>query len=193
MTGQADTTWSTTVQTVGGLARLDIAALTRTSGLGPAKAGRVVAALELGRRSETVTDERAKVRTSEDIARAAAPLLRDQPRERVVAVVCDNRSRVVAATIIAQGGVHAASFPVREVLAEVLRRDGVAVALAHQHPGGDPRPSAADLAATRAVAAAAAQCGVRFFDHVVLAGTRWRSIGAALGLGDVSRPTRPDG
>ncbi len=174
-----------------GLARLDVAALTRTDGIGLAKASRLVAALELGRRRVVAVDQRAVVRSSQDVALLVAPLLADQPRERVVAVICDGQSKVIAVTVVAEGGAHGASFPVRELLAEVLRRDGSAVALAHQHPGGDPTPSAADVATTRAVVTAAAQCGVRFLDHVVLAGGQWRSAATTLGI-DLRLPGRRD-
>ena len=175
-----------------GLGSLDVTTLTRTSGIGTAKAARVVAALELGRRSGSATHARPVVKTSRDIALLVAPLLVDQPRERVVAVVCDRRSRVIAATVVAEGGAQGASFPVRDVLAEVLRRDGSTLALAHQHPGGDPTPSRADLATTHTVIAAAQHCGIRFLDHVVLGGGRWRSITAVLD-GQVSPPAPPAG
>lgn len=174
-----------------GLARLDVTALMRTGGIGLAKAARLVAALELGRRRTSATDVRTVVRSSHDVAALVAPLLADAPRERVVAVVCDGQSKVIAVTVVAEGGAHGASFPIRDVLAEVLRRDGSAVALAHQHPGGEPEPSTADVTATRALAAAARQCGVRLLDHVVLAGGAWRSISAALGA-DVTPPGRRD-
>lgn len=177
---------------VAGLGSLDVATLTRTGGVGTAKAARIVASLELGRRAAAATDARPRIRSSHDIALLVTPLLADRSRERVVAVVCDRRSRVIATTVVAEGGGHGASFPVREVLAEVLRRDGTTLALAHQHPGGDPTPSRADLTATRAVIAAAEQCGVRFLDHVVLGGGRWRSITAALD-GQVSPPAPPAG
>ena len=177
---------------VAGLGSLDATALTRTSGIGTAKAARVVAALELGRRATIATDVRPSVRSSLDVARLVTPLLVGQPRERVVAVVCDRRSRVSAVTVVAEGGVHGASFPVREVLAEVLRRDGSTLALAHQHPGGDATPSQVDLSTTRTVIEAAEQCGIRFLDHVVIGGGRWRSITAVLG-GQVSPPAPPAG
>lgn len=175
-----------------GLGSLDVTTLTRTNGIGTAKAARVVAALELGRRSRSTSDVRPMVKTSRDLALLVAHLLVDQPRERVVAVVCDRRSQVIATTVVAQGGAHGASFPVREVLAEVLRRDGSTLGLAHQHPGGDPTPSAADLATTGAMIAAAEQCGIRFLDHVVLGGGRWRSIMSALDA-QVSPPAPPSG
>lgn len=175
-----------------GVASLDLHALSTTSGIGPTKAARVVAALELGRRRGTVTDSRPAVSTSAHVAGLVAPLLADQPRERVVAVVCDQRSRVIATTVVAEGSAHGASFPVREVLAEVLRRDGSTLALAHQHPGGDPTPSRSDVITTRTVIAAAGQCGVRFLDHVVIGGGRWRSITAVLD-GQVNPPAPPDG
>lgn len=63
------------------------------------------------------------------------------------------------------GGATACAVPVREVLSAVLCHDGVAFALAHNHPGGNPTPTDADRAATRRVADAAAQLGLRFLDH----------------------------
>ncbi len=157
-----------------GLARLDAVALARVPGIGVAKATRIVAGLALAGRcgAEYV---RPVVAGAADVARLAGPWLLHRRRERVVAVICDRRNRVIAVVPVAEGAAHAASFPLREILSEVLRRDGDALAIAHQHPGGDPTPSQMDRATTRALAGAAHTVGVRFLDHVVLAGEAWRS------------------
>lgn len=65
---------------------------------------------------------------------------------------------------MAKGGASGCGLPVREVLSAVLRHDGVAFALAHNHPGGDPTPTDADRAATRRVSDAAASVGLRLAD-----------------------------
>lgn len=160
---------------VGGLRQADTAALAAEPGVGPAKAARVVAALALAARAEVSVDDRAVVARSSDVARLATPHLAGARRERVVLVVCGAGNRVLATVVVSDGGAHHASFPVREVLAEVLRRDGVAFALAHNHPGGDPAPSTADRVVTRSLRDAAAGVGLRFLDHVVLAGSAWAS------------------
>ncbi|MGH9224477.1 MAG: JAB domain-containing protein, partial [Acidimicrobiales bacterium] len=62
------------------------------------------------------------------------------------------------------------------VLNAVLRRDGRAFALAHNHPDGDPDPSDADRRATDELKAAARIAGLRFLGHVVVAGAEWRAV-----------------
>lgn len=158
-----------------GLTAADPTALARTAGVGVGKAARVAAALTLARRTLWTADDDAVVRSSSDVARVVVPLLACRARERVVVVVCGPGNRLRACTVVAEGGAGHAAFPVREILAEVLRRDGVAFAVAHNHPGGDLRPSEADVAASAALAEAAGRCGLRFLDHLVVAGDAWRS------------------
>lgn len=68
------------------------------------------------------------------------------------------------------------SRPDREVLNAALRNDGRAFAVAHNHPSGELEPSAADLEATRALAAGAKAVGLRFLDHLIVAGSGWLSL-----------------
>jgi DNA repair protein RadC len=62
------------------------------------------------------------------------------------------------------------------VLNVVLRNDGVAFALAHNHPSGDLEPSQLDLYATRAVAGAAPLVGLRFLDHLIVTDSAWLNL-----------------
>lgn len=163
-----------------GLARADVTMLAREPGLGAATASRLVAALALSARARDATDDRSTVTSSGDVVRVTAPRLVGLRRERVVLVVCGPRHRLLDVVVLADGAAHGAAFPVRELLAEVLRRDGVAFALAHNHPSGDPTPSAADRATTAAVREAAERVGLRLLDHVVVAGSRWRSVTASM-------------
>ena len=66
--------------------------------------------------------------------------------------------------------------PVREILNAVLRHDGRAFALAHNHPSGDPTPSTSDVRSTGRVVEAADALGLRFLKHVIIAGTRWQRV-----------------
>jgi DNA repair protein RadC len=90
-------------------------------------------------------------------------------------LVADGASRLKRAEVVATGSAKSCPVPVREIVATVLRHDGVAFAVAHNHPGGDPAPTAADLAATKALRDAARTVGLRFLDHVVVADGTWRS------------------
>lgn len=149
--------------------------LTRLSGIRPAEAARLVAAFELAARATTAPINRV-VDSPVAIAELVAPLLARERREKVVVLVADAASRALRVVPVATGGLDSSPFPVREVLHAVLRYDGRAFALAHNHPSGDPTPSDQDREATGAVSRAADAVGLRFLDHVVIGGTSWRSV-----------------
>lgn len=160
---------------VAGLASAEVDELARRSGIGPAKAARVVAAFALADRI-TGTPVGRVLRTSADIAAVVVPLIGRARTEQVLLLVADNQQRVRRVLPVARGGVTASVVPVREILSLVLRHDGVTFALAHNHPGGDPSPSEQDVAVTCHLDSAAADLGLRFLDHVVVSGDRWRSL-----------------
>ncbi len=159
------------------LARVEVADLCRVRGVGAAKAAALRAAFELARRVNARVD-RPVLGSSSDIAAAARPWLDARSRERVVVLSCDKRLRLLGVDVVSEGAADSAPLPMRETLAAVLRRDGTAFAVAHNHPAGDPTPSAADVRCTHALTDAAATIGVRLLDHVILAGTQWRSVTA---------------
>jgi len=160
---------------VGELARAHPAELVTVPGMGWAKSSAVAAAFELARRAARPPTG-VTIRATPDVVAVASPLLRGRSRERLVLVICDQAHRVISCDVLSEGSADRAMFPVREVVVAALRRDGRAFALAHNHPGGDPTPSPADLAATAQVEDAAAAVGLRFLDHVVITDTGWRSI-----------------
>lgn len=149
--------------------------LTRSSGIGTTGAARLLAAFELAARATDAPTNRV-VDSAAVIADLVSPLLARERREKVVVLVADAANRVLRVVPVATGGLDSSPLPVREVLHAVLRYDGRAFALAHNHPSGDPTPSRHDREATAAVRNAADAVGLRFLDHVVVAGTRWRSI-----------------
>ncbi len=162
---------------VRGLANARPEELARTPGVGPAKAARLVSAFGLALRVNA-PDQFVRLRTSADIADAASPLLGRSRTESVVVLVADGAQRLRRVELVATGTATACPIPVREIVATTLRHDGVAFAVAHNHPGGDPTPSDADRAATHALRDAACATGLRFLDHVVITSDKWRSASA---------------
>ncbi len=94
-------------------------------------------------------------------------------------IVLDGGHRVYRVLTVASGGATSSVVPVREVLSLALRHDAVAIALAHNHPSGSVEPSEDDVAVTDRLKAASRGVGLRFLDHVVVAGDQWRSITAS--------------
>lgn len=161
---------------IGALARLQPEELARCHGIGLAKASALAAAFALGRRSAVSEEPVARLRTAEDVARVAQSQLGGAKRERVLVLVCDGANRLRRTEVVSEGSIDRSLVPVREVLNAVLRHDGRAFALAHNHPSGDPTPSASDHSATLEVAAGAKAAGLRFLGHVVVADEGWNPV-----------------
>lgn len=157
------------------LARAHPADLTALAGLGTAKAAALVAAFELARRSAAEPPSR-KVESSHALVPVVAPLLRGRTRERLVVVICDHLNRVLHCEVVSEGSADRSLVPLREVMVSVLRRDGQAFALAHNHPAGDPTPSEHDVRATVLVEEAARAVGLEFLDHIVVTDTTWTRV-----------------
>lgn len=159
-----------------GLAAARPEELARAVGIGPAKAARVLAGAALASRLAGGPGPSQPIRTSSDLAALVVPMLSRERVERLIVVVLDGRNAVRRVETVAQGAVDRTPLPVREVLALVLRHDGRAFAVAHNHPGGTTEPSAADIEGTAALQTAADQVGLRLTDHLVVAGNGWTSI-----------------
>jgi DNA repair protein RadC len=162
---------------VAAISRAHPADLACITGVGPAKAAVLVSAFELARRG-TIVDEPVTITGSEDVATVTAPMLRGRSRERLVVVTCDRRNRVIGCDILSEGSADRSLLPIRESIVAVLRRDGKAFALAHNHPSGSLTPSQNDIDATVEVRQAAESVGIRFIEHVVVTDTGWRRVPA---------------
>lgn len=145
--------------------------LARRPGVGPAKAAALVAALRLGRLAAG-GGLPPVLRSAADVAAVAMRELAGARRERVIVLVCDAANRLRRVVSVGEGAVDRSLFPVREILNAVLRHDGRAFAVAHNHPSGDPTPSQADAKVTAELASAARAVGLRFLEHVIVAGKR---------------------
>jgi len=156
----------------GGLARADLGAL----GLGPATAARVVAALELGRRALAAEREGDVLDTPAAAARVLAPHLAHRDREAVVVALLTRKQRLIAVCTVYEGNVAGTSVRIGELFTEALRRNAAGIVLAHNHPSGDPEPSADDLRTTRDAVAAGRLLGVSVVDHLIVGAGRHVSL-----------------
>ena len=151
-----------------GLARIGGAAA-QLEKLDPGEATRLAAAVELGMRcSEPMRERPAVVVSSDDIVALLGPRLRHLMHEQVWMVGLDARNAVTSKCRIAEGGQHGCALLARDVLRVVVQLGAHAFVLAHNHPGGDPRPSAEDVHLTEQISAAAACVGVPLIDHVIV-------------------------
>jgi DNA repair protein RadC len=151
---------------VPGLARCHPEALCRLPGLGQVTAARLVAALALPLRRDTMGT--VTVRILADLVPVLRPVLAGARHERLVVAVCDRRLRVKTVRAVADGTSDSCPLPTRDMIATVLRHDGHAFAIAHNHPSGDPTPSTADRNTTMRCQRAAEATELTFLGHLVL-------------------------
>ncbi len=116
-----------------------------------------------------------------DAAELLAPLFLQEKAERVAVIHLTPDRLLLALTVEEPGGAAEAELPIGGIIAKALRIGASAIVVAHNHPSGNPQPSAADEAATRALAAAAAGVDIRLHDHIIFGGGDCRSF-RTLGL-----------
>ena len=149
-------TWPRTCWAAGlrGLAGRSLAELERERGVGRAKATRLLAALELGARlaSEGRGPRRPCFRTPEDAARYLLPRYGARPVETFGLLALDVRHRLKREAVISVGCLTSSLVHPREVFQEAVVARAAALVLFHNHPSGDPEPSAEDLSLTRRLA-----------------------------------------
>ena len=159
------------------LATMATGRLAGSPGIGPAKAARIRAAIELGRRTVlTALPARPQFRSPADAARHLLPQYGAHPVERFGVMLLDTRHRLIAARVISIGSLDASMAHPREVFREAVVAGAAAVIAFHNHPSGDPAPSREDVLLTARLKSAGSVIGVDLVDHVILAETRYCSM-----------------
>lgn len=156
--------------------------LCKISGVGRAKASRLAAAWELGRRALGPTVGRPNVRTAADAFRAVAPLIGSMASEHVLALLLDARCGLIASATVAIGGHAGVEVHAREVFREAIRRGASSVILAHNHPSTDLTPSRDDQETTKRLLQVSEIVGIPLVDHLIVGGGRYVSLRATSGL-----------
>ena len=160
-----------------GLQGTSAVAIAGRVGLGEAKAARILAALELGARlaSEGPSDDPV-LRSPQEAARFLLPRYSGRAVETFGLLALDVRHRLRREVVVSVGCLTSSLVHPREVFQEAVVSRAAALILFHNHPSGDPEPSAEDLSLTRRLAAAGSLMGIEVLDHLVLGAGRFVSL-----------------
>jgi DNA repair protein RadC len=160
-----------------GLVTADYEELCRAFGLGPAKASKLKAVLELARRiSAANPEDRPQITSPEDIYLLLGSEMATLDQEQLRAVALDTKNRVMRVTIVYQGSVNSAQVRVAEVFKEAVRLNAPGLVIAHNHPSGDVQPSRADIALTGDLHRAGELLGIDVIDHLIIGDGRYLSL-----------------
>lgn len=142
----------------------------RYKGLAEAKAVTIMAACELGRRRmEEDAVELPAIRSSMDLYRYFLPLMQDLLHEECHAVLMSQACRVVDRVLVSKGGLTETAVDIRLILREALLRRTPVIALCHNHPSGNLRPSVEDDRLTERLHKACRTMNIRLLDHIIVA------------------------
>jgi DNA repair protein RadC len=159
------------------LARLSIAELERYKGIGDAKAISVCAALELGKRRKTnEIVERKKITQSHDLFELFEPILLDLKHEEFWVALMNGANKVMDVKRLTQGGSKQTVVDLPMLLRMALESSAHAIAVAHNHPSGENRPSKEDESITRRIKNGCDAIGILFLDHIIIAGGKYYSF-----------------
>lgn len=143
--------------------------LSRISGIGPAKACEILAAVELGKRIASMTKDYGEaVRSSSDIADLFMEKMRYLKKEYFYSLLINAKGQIIEECNVSIGDLCSSTTHPREVFVDAVRRSAGSVVFVHNHPSGDPTPSQADIDTTKRLMEVGLLLGIPVLDHIII-------------------------
>lgn len=152
------------------LTQMEITDFMKFHGIGPAKAVTLTAALELGRRmtNEKRNAEETLITDSATLYEHIHTQIDDLDREKFMVVYINSRGKVLSTQCISQGGITCTIVDLRTIFKYAVTLNAVSIALAHNHPSGNLKPSREDESLTKRIVDAAKLFDIRVLDHIIV-------------------------
>ncbi len=161
---------------ISALGRMDVRQLcSKYKGIGPAKAVTLLAACELSDRRLEEDHSHKRITTSADIYDLFRPKLARLPHEESHLLLLSQSLGVIGTRLISRGGLTGTVVDLRVILKEALLANATHIALCHNHPSGNKRPSREDDSLTERLKKAAQTVDIRLIDHVIVTETGYYS------------------
>lgn len=143
-------------------------------GIGPARASQIIAVFELYKRI-SYTPERKKINSAKDVAEIYLHKLQALQKEHFIAIYLDTKNNLIASETITVGILNSSLIHPREVFHGAIKHLAHSIIVLHNHPSGDPEPSAEDLHITKILEKTGRLMGIPLLDHVILGKESWWS------------------
>ena len=151
------------------LGKMSIRQLCEYKGIGEAKAITILAACELGKRRQMEKpEERPDLGTATKIYNHMHPLLQDSDVEEFWLLLMNQNFRLIKQVRISHGGITETAVDIRIIMREALLANATIIAVCHNHPSGNLRPSQHDNDLTAQLQQACKLMRIHFMDHVIL-------------------------
>ena len=151
------------------LGRMSIRELQVYNGMGPAKAVSILAACELGKRRQMEkVQERKDLGSPQAIYDYMRPIMQDLDTEEAWIILMNQNYRLIKEERLSHGGITETLVDVRVIVKEALLNNATIVALCHNHPSNNARPSKEDDRLTERVKKACELMRIYLLDHVIV-------------------------
>ena len=151
------------------LGKMTLRDLCQYNGIGPAKAITILAACELGkRRQQEKPEERPDLGTATRIYNYMHPILQDLDVEEFWVVLMNQHYRLIRKVRISHGGITETAVDIRIIMREAVLSNATIMAVCHNHPSGNLRPSRQDDELTQQIMKACSVMRIHFLDHVIV-------------------------
>lgn len=179
----------TAMDGVAGLAEAEPRELVILPGVGAARAVRIAAAFHLARRAMDASKQRANaIKHPIHVYERLRGRLLEVRQEVFFVLALDTRNVIIHEAEIAKGSLTHVDVHPREVFRPLIRHAAAAAILAHNHPSGDPSPSAADIALTARLRMAGEVIGIPILDHIIIGRDGYVSLQQGAWPGEPGEP-----
>jgi DNA repair protein RadC len=132
------------------------------------QAERILMAVAIGRKLAAVEAMPPRLSAPADIYALMAPILAGKPQEEMWCLCLDCKNRLISKRMVTTGLADRSLVHPRELYRQAISQSAMRIALAHNHPSGDPTPSQHDIESTRMLVAASRIVGIELLDHIVV-------------------------
>ena len=147
---------------------LSLEELKKIKGIGRVKAIRLKATFELAKRLSRPVKSEKIVKSSKDVAELFIEELRYEKKEKVKLVILNNKNKILRIKEISLGGANYAVVEPKDILEEPIKMGATKIILVHNHPSGNPTPSAQDFEVTKRIKMCAKMFEIDLIDHLVI-------------------------
>lgn len=156
---------------------LTIEELSKIKGIGRVKAIQLKAVCELASRMSKPTNyKKIKVKSPLDIARIFMEEMRFEKIEIAKLVILNIRNEIIKIVNLTRGGSNFTNISMKDIMVEPIKMQAPKIALVHNHPSGNPKPSNADIEITRKLNRIATELSIQLIDHIVIGNMSYISI-----------------
>ena len=161
---------------INALAKFGIKDLCKISGIGPAKAITLMAAIELGGRRKKAEAKNNFIRQSKDAYDFFGPMLQDKEYEEFWILMLNNNNKILRPYRVSEGGISQTVADPKRIYKAAIENNASHIILCHNHPSGNLQPSPADKFLTSKLIAAGKNLDINVIDHIIVTDSGYYSF-----------------